>query len=182
MANEKIADGKAEILNAVLNDKTIKAKAKTGQILQRLLQGDVSVPQLISFAALQPDAHKASLIEVIEHASKIHPEMVDENALEFVIQNLTSAAPRVKWESAKVVGNVIHLFPKHVKKATGNLLNNTESKGTVVRWSAAYALAQIVNCKTPLNTELIPAIEAIIKREQDNAIIKIYQKAIAKAK
>lgn len=38
-----------------------------------------------------------------------------------------------------------------------------------------WALSKIVQCKTNLNKQLIPAIEAIEKREEDNDIKKIYK-------
>jgi hypothetical protein len=68
-----------------------------------------------------------------------------------------------------------------LKKAASNLLDNTEYPGSVVRWSAAGALSKIIQCKSQLNKELIPTIEAIEKREDDNAIKKIYQQGLKKA-
>jgi hypothetical protein len=89
-------------------------------------------------------------------------------------------APRVKWESAKVIGNIAYLYPDKLDKAIGNLLTNSEFSGTVVRWSAAFALGEIVKLKTKRNKDLIPAVEAIIRRDDDNAIKKIYQAALKK--
>jgi HEAT repeat protein len=93
---------------------------------------------------------------------------------------LTEKAPRVKWESAKVIGNIAHLYPDKLDDAIKNLLTNTEYDGTVVRWSAAFALGQIIKLKTKRNKILIPAIEAICKREEQNSIGKIYLDALKK--
>jgi hypothetical protein len=49
-----------------------------------------------------------------------------------------------------------------------------------VRWSAAYALGQIMLLKLPVNKGLIPAAEAICAREEHNSIRKIYLAAIKK--
>jgi hypothetical protein len=77
----------------------------------------------------------------MEFASKTNPGIINDKGFEFAIESLKSDAPRVKWESAKVIANTAHLFPKMLNKAVGNLLINTEHSGTVVRWSAAGALS-----------------------------------------
>ena len=84
--------------------------------------------------------------------------------------------------AAKLIGNAAHLFPGLLKKAVVPLLNNTENSGTVVRWSAATALAGIIQLNSPLNQELIELTHGILKWDQDKAIRKIYEKALKKAK
>ena len=54
----------------------------------------------------------------------------------------------------------------------------TEHSGTVVRWSAAYALSEILKLKTNANKTLLPTIESIIDKEEKDSIKKIYRKAI----
>jgi len=56
-----------------------------------------------------------------------------------------------------------------------------KDSGTVVRWSAAFALGQIIKLNTLRNKELIPAAEIIINREEKNSIKKIYTEAIKKS-
>ena len=46
----------------------------------------------------------------------------------------------------------------------------------------ATALSKIIHLNLPLNKELIPVAEAIIQREKDNAVKKIYQQALKKIK
>ena len=87
-------------------------------------------------------------------------------------------APRVKWESAKVIKNIAHLYPDKLDKAISNLLTNSEFSGTVVRWSAALALGEILKLKAKQKKDLVPAVEAILRREEDNGIQKIYQRAL----
>ena len=94
---------------------------------------------------------------------------------------MANKAPRVKWESAKVIGNIAHLFPTKLDKVIGNLLTNSENEGTVVRWAAAFALCEILKLNIKLNEELLPALEAICNREEDNAIKKKYLDAIKKS-
>ena len=169
---------KEEILDSILNDGSLKVKGKVEKIANLLLNGELSIRDVIYVAGSEKEVNKATLIESIEFASRMQPAIIDKAAFNFVIQNLKPGAARVQWESAKVIGNSAHLFVKSLKKAVVNLLINTESTRTVVRWSAAYALTQIIKCKTALNNELLPAIGSIIKREEDNAIKKIYLKAL----
>jgi HEAT repeat protein len=79
-----------------------------------------------------------------------------------------------------VIGNIAPLYPGKLKEAISNLLINTEHPGTVVRWSAAFALGEIVKMNTTLNKDLVPAIESICKREEKNSIRKIYLAALKK--
>lgn len=166
----------------LLNDKSKKPKEKTEMLSQMLLGNPKTLDDLINFASLAKDSIKATCIEAIEFASKSNPEIATLACLNFVSKTLKEKAPRVKWESAKVVGNIVHLYPDHLDEAVVNLLVNTEHSGTVVRWSAAYALAQIIKLKSKLNQQLIPAIESICEREEKNSIKKIYMETLKKVK
>lgn len=169
-------------IEELLKDKTIKPKEKTEKLSKWIFDGELSVGELLSFAEGQKDPAKATCIEAIEYATKQEPKLGDESVLKFVTQTLTAKAPRVKWESAKVVGNIAHLFPKKLDDAITNLLTNTEHTGTVVRWSSAYALGEILKLKTEHNTELLPAIEQVCENEEKNSIRKLYLDAIKKIK
>ncbi len=164
----------------ILNNKAIKPKEKTEALSQLILDDPKKIDEFIILAKASKDPIKATIIESFEFATKLKPEIANKLMLEFVSHTLTEKAPRVKWESAKVIGNIAHLFPKQLDIAINHLLVNTEHTGTVVRWSAAFALSQIVKLKTPVNKELIPAIETICEREEKNSIKKIYQEVLKK--
>ncbi len=168
-------------LDNLLKDKTKKIKEKTQTISKWLLDGSIPIDELIAFAEKSKDSEKATCIEAIEYATKENSKIADENVFNFVTKTLTDKAPRVKWESARVIGNIAHLFPTKLNKAIANLLTNAEYDGTVVRWAAAFALGEIVKLKTKHNKDLIPAIKVILKRNKDNSIKKIYDKALKEA-
>ncbi len=111
-----------------------------------------------------------------------NPHLADETAFTFVTNTLTEKAPRIKWESAKVIGNTAQLFPAHLDLAITNLIANTEHEGTVVRWSAAFALGEILKLQTPSYKTLLPALENISEKKRKNSIKKIYLDAIKKTK
>jgi HEAT repeat protein len=167
-------------LLSLLNDKAIKAKAKTEIICDLLLKNNVSQKDLAASAEKLKDPAKATCIEALEFATKQKPAIIDKAGFRFVTASLTSKAPRVKWESAKVIGNTAHLFKEELGEPIKKLLANTEDEGTVVRWSAAFALGEIVKLKTRHNKTLVPAIEAICNSEEKNSIKKIYLDAVKK--
>ena len=165
----------------LLNDKGKKPKEKTELLSNWILEGLINLDQLIDFAGKAKDPVKATCIEALEFATKQNPAAASLESFEFVSQNLASKAPRIKWESAKVVGNTAQLFLNNLDVAIKNLLENSEHEGTVVRWSAAFALGEILKLKTNYNAELLPALEAICLREEKQSIKKIYLAAIKKA-
>ena len=165
----------------IFADKSLKPKQKTELLCSLLAEKKLGPDALIAFAETAKDPVKASCIEALEHLTKTDPSALPARGMDFCIEALAAKAPRIKWESARVTGNCIHLFPGKVNEAVKKLLDNSEHEGTVVRWSAAYALGQIILMKSPVNKMLLPAIEAIIAREEKNSIRKIYLAAMKKA-
>lgn len=169
-------------ISELLKDKTKKAKEKVETISKWLLDGSLPTDELIVFAESAKDPEKGTCIEAIEFATRQNANIADDNVLAFVTKSLTETAPRVKWESAKVIGNIAKLFPTKLTKPINNLLANAKDNGTVVRWAAAFALGEILKLKMKYNKDLLPALEAICETEQDNAIKKKYVDAIKKSK
>lgn len=165
-------------IEKVFKDKTIKAKAKVATIGEWLIKKELPLDELLAYAAKQAGTDKASCIEAIEYATKKDPALADESLLDFVTSALKDNEPRVKWESAKVIGNIAKLFPSKLDKAITNLLANAENTGTVVRWATAYALAEILKLKTDKNKKLLPVIEALSRKEEDNGVQKKYLGAL----
>lgn len=168
------------IISDILADKQRKPKEKVQDIANLLLGSELKMDQILEFAHNAKAPLRGACIEAIEMASQRNAALVDANTFEFMIQNLGHKAPRVKWESARVIGNTAHLHTALLGEAIRGLLNNTEHPGTVVRWSAAYALAQITALDTGRNKDLLPAMEAIASREENNGVKKIYLQALKK--
>ncbi len=168
-------------ITTLLNDKTVKAKAKTQSISTWLLESQITLDELLSTAEKLKDPLKATCIEAVEYATKIKPSILDESGFQFMIQQLRSKAPRVKWESARVIGNTALYFQEQLDDAIPALLINASDEGTVVRWSAAFALGEILQLKTKHQESLLPQLQAIAASETQNSIAKIYAVAIKKA-
>jgi len=176
-----VSSAQEDVIMVIVENKTTKAKEKVMLLSGLLREKKVTIGELVETARSTKGTVKATLIEAMEFASKNNPEIINENAFQFSIQSLEDDAARVKWEAAKLIANTAHLFPKLLKKSVVNLLANTVHSGNVVRWSAATALSKIMLLNTTLNKELIPSAEAIIRREEDNAVKKIYQQTLKKS-
>jgi len=165
----------------LFQDKTLKPKERTEQLSQWLCQHPNQSDLLIEFAQSSKDPIKAGCLEAMEYATKENPAVCSSRFFDFACESLAEKSPAVKRESARLIGNTAGRFPKQLEKALTGLLNNSEHEGTVVRWSAAFAIGEILKLKTGLNKELVPVAEAICEREEKNSIQKIYLSAIKKA-
>jgi hypothetical protein len=168
-------------IKEILVNKQLKPAEKTQALSQMLLDKTIELKELIEVAENSKDAEKGTCIEALEYATQKKPGILDALSFEFVTECLKDKAPRVKWESSRVVGNTCHLFQGKLEKTVENLLDNTQHPGTVVRWSAAFALGQVIKMKSEVNIDLIPKVIAIIEKEEKNSITKIYLEAIKKA-
>ncbi|MES2629906.1 MAG: hypothetical protein V4616_13150 [Bacteroidota bacterium] len=163
-------------------DKTLKAKARSKTIAGWLMNGELTVDELIAFASKQKAADTAVCIEALEYATAKQPEIADENVLVFVTELLKKDEPALKRESSRVIGNVAGRFPGKLNDSVTNLLANAGNEGTVVRWATAFALAEILKLKTDLNQMLLPKVETLAEKEEDNGVKKKYLDALKKVK
>ena len=166
---------------ACLAVRSLTAKQKSESVSQWLLANPDQVDRLVAFAKDASDKDKATCLQAFEYASRVKAEVGTRKCFEFAAAALADEAPRVKWEAAKVVGNIARLHEQRLVKALDNLLDNASHPGTVVRWSAAFALGEIIKLGTSHNARLIPAANALCVKERDNAIRSHYLKALKKA-
>ena len=167
-------------IKEIIEDSSLKAKGKSQSIGKQILEGKIVVRELVDFAKAAKPPVKGICMEAIEFATKQNPEVVDAETFQFLSKSLQDEAPAIKRECARAIGNTAHLFPGKLAEAIKNLLQNSEHEGTVVRWSAAFALGEILKLKTKHNKELLPAVESIVRREEENSIRKIYAAALKK--
>lgn len=161
-------------------DDAFTAKQKTRALSQWLLANVDDADQVVAFAKKAGDVDKATCLEAFEYATREVAELGSKRVFEFAAASLAERAPRVKWEAAKVVANIAHRHPRLLDKAIPGLLANAAHDGTVVRWSAARAICEIIKLGTPRNDRLIPAADALLSKERDNAIRNHYLKAFAR--
>ena len=167
-------------LNELLKSKDIKPKDKTVMIANAVLDGDLSIKDIIDLTSSFKDPAKATCMEAFEYATNKNPEVANIELFGFAENNLSSKAPRLKWESAKVIGNIAHLYSDSLETAIPSLLENAKDDGTVVRWSAAYALTQIFLLPKYSNDEFRCILQDICESEEKASIKKIYVKVLKK--
>jgi len=156
--------------------KSKKKPKETLELLVEALKKDESlIGELIQCFEVGTAAEKGTCMEAIEYMTKENPEFA-EDCLDFVISHLNDDAPRVKWEASRIVGNVAHSYPDQVKSAIPKLLVNTSDKGTVVRWSAAFALTEIAKSSNEIQKELVPEFRKILDREENSGVRNVYGK------
>lgn len=163
-------------------DEIRTSKKNTKQLLfeisQSLMKDHNLLDQIKEGLSTGSKVEKGVLMESLEYASKEDPGIA-ENMIDTVIEYLDyKDSPRVKWEGARVIANISQRYPEKVIKAVDKLISNTKDKGTVVRWSAAYALGEIAKYNLKARTSLIPKIERIMKKEQNNGVRNVYLKAL----
>ncbi|OFX46095.1 MAG: hypothetical protein A2046_04350 [Bacteroidetes bacterium GWA2_30_7] len=169
-------------ISKIFENKSLKSKALTEFLASNIQNKSIEISELLKFSESSNDTKKATCIEAIEFVTKTNPAILNLESLTKIINYFGEKAPRIKWESAKVIGNTIHLYPELIAVATSKLLNNIEKQGTVVRWSTAFALSEILKLKTDFNKALIPVVEQIVQNEEKNSIKKIYLTAFKKIK
>ncbi|HJX50762.1 hypothetical protein A2Y99_05305 [Candidatus Gottesmanbacteria bacterium RBG_13_37_7] len=127
------------------------------------------------------DAERGICMEALEYITHENPEYAAPH-LKTIITSLSDKAPRVKWEAARIMGNIAKKYSEEALGAIPNLMKNTNDKGTVVRWSAAFGLTEIAIYNSKAANKLIPEFEKIIKKEKNNGVKNVYLKALKKLK
>ena len=170
-------------IEIILRDKKIKPKQKVDLISQNILSGEMTLNYLLDYAKSSGEVDRANCLEALEYVSKTNPKLINSDWFDFAVECLGGKAPRVKWEAARLIANIVMEMPEKAESAVHNLLNNTKFDGTVVKWSAATALGQIIKLKNSnLNEIIIPEAELILESDEKNSIKKIYLDAIKKSK
>jgi hypothetical protein len=134
-------------------------------------------PQLIELMQKGSDPERGTSADIIELISKENPEIVI-SYIDQMIPYINYKAPRVKWGIAETIANLPKQYPNEAEKAIPNLLKNTQDCGTVVRWSAAFALSEIAKNNLSARKMLVPKIQEIVKSEQNNGVRNVYMKAL----
>ena len=160
-----------------LRDSELKAKELSSFLAKEVAEDRGLLESLGEDIDVLNDVEKGIMMEALEYATDVDPEVV-EPVLDVVIECLRCEAPKVKWEAARVIGNIAHRFPDKASRSVPRLLDNSKHKGTVVRWSAAYALGEIAKNDKKARRKLVLEIDKILKREKNNGVKNVYLKAL----
>jgi len=164
-----------EIVN-ILKSK-IKPKEKVTRLADEIKRDIKFIKEIINYFETAKAGDQGHLIESLEYTSKEYPELIIPH-LEFIIQHLDNDAPRVKWECARIIVNLAPRYCEKLIKSIPNILRNTEDKGTVVRWSSAFALGEIAKYSSKNPKELINKMKHLMENEKNNGVKNVYVKAL----
>jgi hypothetical protein len=167
-------------LTALLADKSLKSKEKVQLMAQWLLTEELSLDEMLVFTEKQKAVNKAHCLEALEHATQNPAFTSNIFLLTLATQSLNDKENRIKWESAKIIGNIAAAFPHQLAASIPILLKQAQHPGTVVRWAAAYALGEILKLKTEGQSDLLVKIVALSENEVNQGVKKKYLEAIKK--
>lgn len=162
------------MLEEILKE-TLKPKEKTAKLAQCLKSEPKAMGELLELWKTAKDPVKGTLLSAITLIVSENPGFIGDH-LDFVIAQIGHKAPRVKWESAEIVGHASKVFPDKVMAAVPALLENTGFDGTVVRWSAAFALSEILVNIPSSRDQLMPKINAILEHETNDGVKSLFYK------
>ncbi len=160
----------------------IKPKEKQTKLVEAVVSGKIPVKEFIKFFESAEDSDKGTCADAMKHISLQKPALLAPY-IETLIKYINSPFPRVKWGVPEAIGNMAKDYPDKAAKAIPNLLKNTTNDKinmTVIKWCAAYALAEIAKHNPKTRKQLVPIFEKIIKREQNNGVRNVYIKAMKK--
>ena len=166
------------MLTEILKEK-LKPKEKTAMLAEILKSDPKAMAELLDFWNCAKVAEKGTLLSAITLLVSENPSFIGDH-LDFVIAQICHKAPRVKWESAEIVGHASKVFQDKVMAAIPAPLENTSFDGTVVRWSAAFALSEIVKNVPASRDQLLPEIEKILEHETNNGVRSLFLKGALK--
>ncbi len=157
----------------------IKPKEKQTKLVEAVCKKNVSVKELMAFFESAADVDKGTCADAMKHISASNPEILAPY-IPTLIKYINYQLPRVKWGVPEAIGNMSKDYPEQTTKAIPYLLKNTtddKRNTTVIKWCAAYALAEIAKNNPKTKKQLLPIFEKIIKSEKNNGVKNVYVKA-----
>ena len=164
---------------ATLQASQKKPKEKCTTITKAILADPKAILELFELFQHSPDPAKGLYADVIEELSTHNPALIFPY-LDILIAHINYKAPHVTWGVQEALGNMATDYPAEVHTALPHLMKNTTHTSTVVRWCAAYAIAELTIHTTDHQDDLIRTIKKIITKEKNNGVRNVYLKALKK--
>jgi len=158
----------------------LKPKEKQIKLVEDIVNGRIPAKDFIEFFKSASDVDKGTCADVMKHVSAQKPEIFAP-FIDLLIGYINYKTPRVKWGVPEAIGNMSKGYPERVAKAIPNLLQNTvENKinTTVIKWCAAYGLAEIAKNNSKTRKQLVPIFSKMIRNEKNNGVRNVYVKAL----
>jgi hypothetical protein len=154
-----------------------KPKERIARVVGKVSSDGSLMKELMELLKSGTDSEKGNCADALKHISADRPELVAPYA-DTLIGYVNHKLPRVKWGVPEAIGNISKTHPKEAEKAIPGLLKNTKDESTVVKWCAAYALTELAKNNPGTRKQLVPMFEEQIKKEKNNGVRKVYEKAM----
>ncbi|MBU4450726.1 MAG: hypothetical protein KKE35_05480 [Actinobacteria bacterium] len=168
-----------KLIEDILQSK-IKPKEKQVKLVEAVISAKIPAKEFIDFFESAKDTNKGICADVMKNVAAQKPEILAPY-IDILLQYINYPLPRVKWGIPEAIGNMAKDYPEKVAKAIPYLLKNTTDdriNTTVIKWCAAFALAEIVKYNAQIRKDLLPIFKKLIKTEQNNGVKNVYIKAI----
>lgn len=165
----------------VLNDHSIKSKAKRKKIVDAIIGGDLTLDGIVKLIGSLNDEQLTIILEALEEITRKGLKKLEPNYLVIAEQYISSGSAKVKEEASKIVGNLAGDYPDKLDSAVKALIRNINDSNTDVRAGSAYGLSKIVELKNYAGSNLYNIVGKIGDEETDTMIKKQYKKALKKA-
>lgn len=152
-------------------------KEQVTRMVELVQADDGALSELFEILRTGREADRGTAAEVMKFVSKERPERMLPY-IDVLIEYIDYKAPRVRWGCPEALGNLAAHYPEQVGQAIPKLLGNLEDKSTVVRWCAAYALAEIAKANLDKQAELVERFEGLILTEPNSGVRNVYLKAL----
>jgi hypothetical protein len=154
-----------------------KGKQRVTLIAELLTSDKRALGQLQPFFQQSKAGDRALCLEALELVTRTQPKLAA-TCMSWVTEEIGSQAPAIQREASRVIANAAKEFPDEAAQAIPALLANTKNKGTVVRWSAALALAEIAKNNSKTRAKLVPLFEQLVAAEENSGVKNHYVKAL----
>ena len=165
-----------DIIRNILSS-DLKHKEKVLKISEHVGSDKDLVAQLFDLLKNGSDVEKGTAAEVMKFVSRDHPDLMLPY-IDVLIEYIDYKAPRVKWGCPESIGNIAKSYPDKVEGAIPKLFKNLNDDSTVVRWCAAFALAEIAKYNMKKRKELIKRFNVLIETEKNNGVKNVFRKAL----
>jgi hypothetical protein len=154
-----------------------KPKELVAFLSARIERDPKLLPDLVKALKEGTDSEKGTCADVLKHVAMKNSRSLLP-FLKEIISFVDYKAPRVKWGTSEAIAFVAKDFPGKADSAIPKLLVNAGDAGTVNRWSAAFALAEIARTSAGARKVLIPKFRVLEKKEESNGVKKIFSKVL----
>jgi len=162
----------------------IKPKERQTRLVEAVINGTISSMEFMDYFVTASDVDKGTCADVMKNVSAQNPAILAPY-IDILLEYINYPLPRVKWGVPEAIGNMAKRYPDETAKAVPYLLQNTTDEiknTTVIKWCAAFALAEIAKSNTKTRKELLPIFDEITKKETNNGVKNVYLKAMKSIK